>query len=87
MSLENNINKFFERETLLEGLLFKSSELKSSELAELSKELFDIKLITDLARKRQLITGELLDLNEIQNDVSADDDIRKMAKIEIDTLY
>ena len=56
MSLENNINKFFERETLIEGLLSKSSELKSSELAELSKELFDIKLITDLARKKQLIT-------------------------------
>ena len=27
----------------------------------------------------QLITEELLDLNEIQNDTSADDDIKKMA--------
>ena len=86
MSLENNINKFFERETLIEGLLSKSSELKSSELAELSKELFDIKLITDLARKKQLITKELLDLNQIQNDTSADDDIKKMANTESDIL-
>ena len=86
MSLENNINKFFEREALIEGLLSKSSELKSSELAELSKELFDIKLITDLARKKQLITEELVDLLEIQNDTSADDDIKKMANIESDIL-
>ena len=83
MSLENNINKFFERETLIEGLLSKSSELKSSELAELSKELFDIKLITDLARKKQLITKELLDLNEIQNDTSSDDEIKNKSQREL----
>ena len=86
MSLENNINKFFERETLIEELLSKSSELKSSELAELSKELFDIKLITDLARKKQLISKELLDLNEIQNDTSSDDEIKNIANMECNIL-
>ena len=52
MSLENNINKFLERELVIEALLSDSSKIKSYELADLSKELSDIKLITDLAKNK-----------------------------------
>ena len=86
MTLENNINKFFQRELDIEKLLSKSSELKSSELADLSRELFEIKPITDLARKKELVVSEILDLEEILNDNSADDEIRKMANTEMSVL-
>ena len=73
MTLENNINKFFQRELDIEKLLSKSSELKSSELADLSRELSEIKPITDLARKKELVVLEISDLEEILNDNGADE--------------
>ena len=48
MNLENNISKIMSREKEIEKILVKSSNLKQSELANLSKELSDIKIITDL---------------------------------------
>lgn len=86
MTLENNINKFFQRELNIEKLLSKSSELKSSELADLSRELSEIKPITDLARKKELVVSEISDLEEVLNDNSADDEIRKMANTEMSVL-
>ena len=49
MSLQNNIDKVLNRENEIEKLLVNPSLLKPTELAELSKELSEIKLITDLA--------------------------------------
>lgn len=86
MSLENNINKFLEREVVIETLLSDSSKIKSNELADLSKELSDIKLITDLAKNKNLMTKELVDLLEILNDKSSDDEIKKIADFESETL-
>ena len=58
MSLENNISKIMIREKEIENILVNSSNLKPSELANLSKELSDIKIITDLANKKEHLVKE-----------------------------
>ena len=82
MSLQNNIEKLIFRENEIENLLVNSSELNSNELAELSKELSEIKLITDLAKKKDELVRELLDLSEILNDKDADSEIKEIANTE-----
>ena len=86
MSLKNNIVKIIQREAEIEQLLVNSFNLKPSELVELSKELSDIKPITDLAKKKDVMLQELLDLSEILNDNEADDDIKKVALSEFEFL-
>ena len=86
MSLKNNIEKIIQREAEIEQLLVNSFNLKPSELVELSKELSDIKPITDLAKKKDVMLQELLDLSEILNDNEADDDIKKVALSEFEFL-
>ena len=86
MSLKNNIDKIIQREAEIEQLLVNSFNLKPSELVELSKELSDIKPITDLAKKKDVMLQELLDLSEILNDNEADDDIKKVALSEFEFL-
>ena len=65
MSLKNNIDKIIQREAEIEQLLVNSFNLKPSELVELSKELSDIKPITDLAKKKDVMLQELLDLSAV----------------------
>ena len=86
MSLKNNIDKIILRETEIEKLLVNSSNLKQAELVELSKELSDIKPVTELAKKKDVMLEELLDLSEILNDNEADDDIKKVAISEFEFL-
>ena len=86
MSLKNNIDKIIQREAEIEQLLVNSLNLKPSELVELSKELSDIKPVTDLAKKKDVMLQELLDLSEILNDNEADDDIKKVALSEFEFL-
>ncbi len=86
MSLKKNIDKIILRENEIEQLLVNSSNLKQSELVELSKELSDIKPITDLAKKKDVMLQELLDLSEILNDNEADDEIKKIALSEFEFL-
>ena len=86
MRLKNNIDKIMQREAEIEQLLVNSFNLKPSELVELSKELSDIKPVTDLAKKKDVMLQELLDLSEILNDNEADDDIKKVALSEFEFL-
>ena len=86
MSLQKNIDKIVQRENIIEKLLVNSSDLKPAELAELSKELSDIKIITDLAKKKYLLDTELSDLNEILNDSESDDEIKNIAGNELNSL-
>ena len=86
MSLNNNIDKIISREREIEKLLVNSSQLKPSELAELSKELSEIKLITELAKKKDLMIKEMLDISEILNDKTADKDIKDIAVNEFNSL-
>ena len=86
MSLKNNIDKIILRETEIEKLLVNTSNLKQAELVELSKELSDIKPVTELAKKKDVMLQELLDLSEILNDNEADDEIKKVAISEFEIL-
>ena len=86
MSLENNIDKIVARQNEIENLLVNSSELKPSELADLSKELSEIKSITDLVNKKEHLVKEILDLSEIINDKNADRDIKDIATKEFNSL-
>ena len=86
MSLENNIDKIVVRQNEIENLLVNSSELKPSELADLSKELSEIKSITDLVNKKEHLVKEILDLSEIINDKNADSDIKDIATKEFNSL-
>ena len=86
MSLKNNIDKIILRETEIEKLLVNSSNLKQAELVELSRELSDIKPVTELAKKKDEMLQELLDLSEILNDNEADDEIKKVAISEFEFL-
>ena len=86
MSLQNNIDKIFQREDTIEKLLVNPSELKPFELAELSKELSDIKHITELAKKKYLLDKELSDLSDILDDKNSDNEIKSIAVNEINAL-
>ena len=86
MSLENNIDKIVVRQNEIENLLVNSSKLNPSELADLSKELSEIKLITDLVNKKEHLVREILDLSEIINDKNADRDIKDIATKEFNSL-
>jgi len=86
LSLKNNIDKIILRETEIEKLLVNTSNLKQAELVELSKELSDIKPVTELAKKKDVMLQELLDLSEILNDNEADDEIKKVAISEFEFL-
>ena len=86
MSLQNNIDKVLNREHEIEKLLVNPSLLKPTELAELSKELSEIKLITDLAKQKDEMVKELLDLSEVLNDKSADEELKTIAAEEFGNL-
>ena len=86
MSLENNISKIMSREKEIQNMLVNSSSLKPYELANLSKELSDIKIITDLAYRKENLVKEILDLSEILNDKNADADILEIATNEFNSL-
>ena len=86
MSLQNNIDKVLNREHEIEKLLVNPSLLKPNELAELSKELSEIKLITDLAKQKDEMVKELLDLSEVLNDKSTDEELKTIATEEFGNL-
>ena len=86
MNLENKIDKIVLREKEIENQLVNSSSLKPLELADLSKELSDIKSITDLVSKKNILIQEIQDLSEILNDKNAEDEIKEIATIEFNTL-
>ena len=61
-------------------------KLKPLELADLSKELSDIKSITDLVNRKDGLVREILDLSEILNDKKSDADIKEVATNEFNAL-
>ena len=86
MDIEHNIEKIITRQKEIENLLVNSSNLKPSQLADLSKELSDIKSITDLAHKKENLVKEALDLSEILNDKNVDTEIKEIATDEFNSL-
>ena len=86
MNIQNNIDKIISRRKEIENLLVNSTELKPFELADLSKELSEIKSITDLVYKKDVLVKEILDLSEIINDKQAEEDIKNIATSEFHSL-
>jgi len=86
LSLQNNIEKIINRENEIEKLLVNPSLLKPTELAELSKELSEIKLITELAKQKDEMVKELLDLSEVLNDKNTDEELKTIATEEFGNL-
>ena len=86
MSLQNNIEKIINRENEIEKLLVNPSLLKPIDLAELSKELSEIKLITELAKQKDKMVKELLDLSEVLNDKNTDEELKTIAAEEFGNL-
>jgi len=86
LRLENNIDKIVFRQKEIENLLVNSTKLKASELADLSRELSEIKSITDLVNKKDNLVNEILDLSQIINDKNADADIKDIATNEFNLL-
>ena len=86
MSLQNNVEKIINRENEIEKLLVNPSLLKPTELAELSKELSEIKLITELAKQKDEMVKELLDLSEVLNDKNTDEELKTIAAEEFGNL-
>jgi len=86
LSLQNNVEKIINRENEIEKLLVNPSLLKPTELAELSKELSEIKLITELAKQKDEMVKELLDLSEVLNDKNTDDELKTIATEEFGNL-
>ncbi len=86
MSLEYNLKKIISRESEIENLLVNSTNLKPSKLAELSKELSDIKSITDLVNKKDAFVSEIQDLSEIINDKNTDEELKEIATNEFTSL-
>ena len=86
MSLENNLKKIFRREKEIENLLVNSNNLNPSQLVDLSKELSDIKSITDLVNKKDAFVSEILDLSEILNDKNIDEELKEIATSEFTSL-
>jgi len=86
LSLQNNIEKIINRENEIEKLLVNPSLLKPTELAELSKELSEIKLITELAKQKDEMVKEVLDLSEVLNDKNTDEELKTIAAEEFGNL-
>ena len=86
MNLKTNIDKIIIRQKEIENLLVNPSKLKASELADLSKELSDIKSITDLTNKREILVKEVMDLREILIDKNVDAEIKEIATSEFNSL-
>ncbi len=86
INLHENIDRFFKRKLDIEKLLSNSKGLKSNELAELSKELSEIKIVTDLAEKLDNKKNEILDLEELLKDKNSENEIKEMAKNELKIL-
>ena len=86
VNLKENIDKFFKRKLDIEKLLSNSTALRSNELSELSKELSEIKNVTDLAEELDIKINEISDLEDLLKDKNSENEIKEMAKSELKNL-
>ena len=86
VNLNENIEKFYKRKLEIENLLSNSNSLQSNQLSELSKELSEIKSVTDLAEELDVKKKEILDLQDLLNDKNSENELKEMAKTELKSL-
>ena len=86
INLHKNIDRFFKRKLDIEKLLSNTNGLQSNELTELSKELSEIKIVTDLSEQLDFKKKEILDLEELLKDKNSENEIKEMARNELKGL-
>ena len=86
LNLDNKIKKFFDRKKEIETILSDSSIINSSKLKELSKELSEIGVVTNLSEKLDEKNQEISGLNQMIKDQNAETELIEMAKIELKEL-
>ena len=85
-NLEENIKKFANRKLEIEKILSDSKNLQPNDLTELSKELAEVKVITNLSDSLNQKIKEIQDLEFLIRDKSTDIELKEMAKIELKTI-
>lgn len=82
-SVEERLDKICERHAILvERLVDENAEMTTSQLIELNKEVSDIEGIVGKVHNLRNLQQELHDLEELKDNPSEDEDIRKMAEQE-----
>ena len=79
-NLNENIEKFYKRKLEIENLLSNSNSLQSNQLSELSKELSEIKSVTNLSEELDVKKKEILDLEDLLNDKNSENELKEMAE-------
>ncbi len=86
MSLDSTMDKVLDRRREVEGRLTKSADLTPEELANLSRELSDLRPVCDQIELVQRLTTELADATAMAEDAGDDPEMAEMARAEIDEL-
>ena len=86
LNLDSKIKKFFDRKKEIENILSDSSIINSSKLKELSKELSEIAVVTNLSEKLDEKNQEISGLNQMIKDQNAETELIEMAKTELKEL-
>ena len=86
LNLDEKIEKFFSRKLEIENQLSHSQNLESDKLTELSKELSEIAIVTDLATELEKKKKEIKDLEYLLKDKSSENELIEMAKSESKSL-
>ena len=86
LNLNEKIKKFFSRKSEIENKLSHSQDLESEKLTELSKELSDIVIVTDLATELEKKRNEIRDLEQLSKDKNSEFELIEMAKSESKSL-
>ncbi len=86
LNLDEKIEKFFSRKSEIENKLSHSQGLESDKLTELSKELYDIVIVTDLATELKKKKNETKDLEQLLKDKNSENELIELAKSELKSL-
>jgi len=86
LNLDEKIEKFFSRKSEIENKLSHSQGLESDKLTELSKELYDIVIVTDLAIELKKKKNETKDLEQLLKDKNSENELIELAKSELKSL-
>ena len=86
LNLDSKIEKFFDRKREIENMLSDSSAKESSMLTALSKELSEIRIVTNLSEDLDGKNKEIFGLNQVIKDQKSEIELIEMAKIELKEL-
>lgn len=86
MSLHSTMDKVLDRRREVEDKLAQSADLTPTDLANLSRELSDLRPVCDQIELVQRMVTELADAKAMLDDAGGDAEMAEMAKMEVDEL-